>query len=630
MSITSEKKFLKNVVMLRVAAASCIALLLASAGAYAYLDVGPDRIARGVSVGEIKLGGSSADEAAKALRDRFAGLQLTYLLPGAEVGIVPAKTGAVGKGGIAEVDVDGSVANALRIGKGGTPRAAFELARTAVFGKDGDDFLRYGMDENALREAIEAGIEGKVSEVADAQLVVRVANGTGTPSVSVIKERDGLMIDYAQAARMTVHRIVALDDEPIELSTRKARAQVTETNVEPLKTGIAPALARAPLSLTVKGKTWAVSKSLLADWIAALPTDSGVRLGLDAEKVSKYLESRTADLTTDPVEAIFEMKDGKVTKFVPSKDGEKLDTEASLARIEQAVFGETAAEGQVELVMAVAAPDTETGESNELGIKETIGVGSTNFSGSPKNRRHNIAVGAAAVNGSLVPPGEEFSLLKTLGTIDGSTGYLQELVIKENKTIPEYGGGLCQIGSTTFRAVLGSGLPVTARQNHSYRVPYYERAGDGSYIGPGKDATIYNPAPDFRFKNDTEHHVLITTEIAGNTLTFSFWGTKDGRVAEQTDARVYNVVPPPKKKVIETTELPPGKEKCTESAHVGSDAIFTYTVTMADGEKRVVDFKSRYRPWQEVCLLGIDPALLPIASEGPTIPSIDTAGAPGI
>ena len=220
-------------------------------------------------------------------------------------------------------------------------------------------------------------------------------------------------------------------------------------------------------------------------------------------------------------------------------------------------------------------------------------------------------------------------MLKTLGTIDETTGYLEELVIKGNETKPEFGGGLCQIGSTAFRGAMASGLPITMRQNHSYRVPYYERDGDGAFIGPGKDATIYDPAPDFRFLNDTGHDILILTDITGTKLTFTFWGTRDGRTASQTDARVFNVVQPPEKKIVETTDIPPGTEKCTEKAHVGSDAVFTYAVTAADGTVKSVDFKSHYRPWQEVCLKGVDPAQLPIASTGPTIPSLDAAGATG-
>jgi vancomycin resistance protein YoaR len=174
---------------------------------------------------------------------------------------------------------------------------------------------------------------------------------------------------------------------------------------------------------------------------------------------------------------------------------------------------------------------------------------------------------------------------------------LPELVIKGNRTIPEYGGGLCQIGTTVFRATLASGLPVTARRNHSYRVVYYEPAGT--------DATIYDPAPDYKFVNDTGGTVLIQTRIEGDDLIFEFWGKPDGRIANQTKPRIFNITPPPPTKIIETEDLPVGEKKCTEKPHSGADTEFTYTVTYPNGEVKQEVFKSHYIPWQEVCLIGV-------------------------
>ena len=246
---------------------------------------------------------------------------------------------------------------------------------------------------------------------------------------------------------------------------------------------------------------------------------------------------------------------------------------------------------------------------NDLGIKEIIGTGHSSFRGSPKNRRHNIRTGAEAVNGTLIKPGEEFSLIKTLGEINKETGYLPELVIKDNKTIPEYGGGLCQIGTTLFRATIASGLPVTQRRNHSYRVSYYEPAGT--------DATIYDPWPDYRFINDTKKHILIQYRIEGDDLYFDFWGTKDGRIATSTYPTIYNITRPEAEKIIETLDLKPGEKKCTEHAHNGADAYFDYKVEYSknnppldkEDEKdliRETRFKSHYSPWREVCLLGVE------------------------
>jgi vancomycin resistance protein YoaR len=143
---------------------------------------------------------------------------------------------------------------------------------------------------------------------------------------------------------------------------------------------------------------------------------------------------------------------------------------------------------------------------------------------------------------------------------------------------------------------MNSGLLITERQNHSYRVRYYEPAGT--------DATIYDPAPDFKFKNDTANWVLLTTKVVGDEVIFTYWGTRDGRVGKIGPSQISNIVPPPPKKTIETTDLPPGKVKCTEVAHAGATARVDYTVTYGNGETKKVVFTSVYRPWGAVCLVG--------------------------
>lgn len=188
-------------------------------------------------------------------------------------------------------------------------------------------------------------------------------------------------------------------------------------------------------------------------------------------------------------------------------------------------------------------------------------------------------------------------MIKALGEIDGPAGYLPELVIKGDKTVPEYGGGLCQIGTTLFRAVVDSGLPVTARRNHSYRVSYYEPAGT--------DATIYDPQPDFKFMNDTGNAILLQTKITGDKAVFTFWGKRDGRKVSYTKPTIYNIVKPQPTKIIETTDLKPGEKKCTEKAHNGADAYFDYQVIYPSGEEKKVRFNSHYVPWREVCLVGV-------------------------
>ena len=99
---------------------------------------------------------------------------------------------------------------------------------------------------------------------------------------------------------------------------------------------------------------------------------------------------------------------------------------------------------------------------------------------------------------------------------------------------------------------------------------------------------------------------MIQARIEGVKLYFDFWGTEDGRIAITTEPEIYNIVTPPEKKIIKTTEIPVGTEKCTERAHNGADAKFDYSVQYPDEPEPVEEtFYSHYRPWQEVCLFGV-------------------------
>jgi vancomycin resistance protein YoaR len=377
------------------------------------------------------------------------------------------------------------------------------------------------------------------------------------------------------------------------------------------------------------GKEWIVDADTLANWITFKnntdyqapknvndqnnsSSSAKIVIDLKEDKILDFLQNIIApEVNREPEDAKFKMDNEKIVEYNSSQDGLRLDLETNLAAIKSDLLDKS--QSQIKL-SANPVRGISASELDGLGITEIIGTGVSDFSGSPVNRRHNIAVGAGSVNGVLIKPGEEFSLVKTLGVIDGRTGYLPELVIKDNKTTPEFGGGLCQVGTTMFRAALATGLPITMRQNHSYRVGYYEPAGT--------DATIYDPLPDLRFVNDTGSHILVQRRIEGNKLYFDFWGKKDGRAVQEYKPTIYNIVKPPAGKVIETLSLPVGQKKCTEKAHSGADAFFDYKVTHPTGEIKEKRFTSHYVPWQEVCLVGVD-KLNATSTAAVVLPNID-------
>ena len=140
-------------------------------------------------------------------------------------------------------------------------------------------------------------------------------------------------------------------------------------------------------------------------------------------------------------------------------------------------------------------------------------------------------------------------------------------------------------------------MEILERRNHKYRVSYYEPP-------VGMDATIYDPSPDFKFKNNYASHILIQAKVKGNNITFQFFGTKDGRVIEIGTPEVYDFVDPPPPLDIESDTLQPGERKRIERSHKGASAKFHYKVSRGVEILQEKDFLSKYTPWQERWLVG--------------------------
>jgi vancomycin resistance protein YoaR len=557
------------------------------------------RIYPGVRLGGIAVSGGTGEDAERQLlayADELAEQGLTFTYGEKTVSLSPV---VVPQGELdfayelVSIDVEDSIDAALRVGRTGSVLGR-QIATAASLLGTKQLSLTYAFDRAYLLDALTEEFADAIVPPHDAEYVLH-DNGT----LAVLPDADGITLNFdevldALEADIASGRI----PQPLTLARITAFASVQERTLIDAFPAAQEVRARGSIRLTgPEGQVWEYSAAEVVSFVGVDKNGDPAAHFLNTKKA---LDRIGDAVVISPKNGKFERVGEKVQEFQVAAPGRKLDSEATRAALAELLFTE---KNETAIVIAALEPEVGSEQIAELGLEDLIGVGHSNFAGSPPNRRHNIAVGAAAVNGTLIAPGEEFSLLKTLGRIDGSTGYLQELVIKGNKTIPEYGGGLCQIGTTTFRAALASGFPITKRQNHSYVVSYYNNENGL----PGTDATIYDPAPDFRFVNDTGHYALFQTRIEGNDLIFEVWGTEDGRVAEQTEPRVYNRVAPPPTAYVETTDLAPGVEKCTERAHAGMDAEFTYTVTYPDGQAKAETFKSHYRPWQAVCLRGVAP-----------------------
>ncbi len=576
------------------------------------------RVYPGVRVAGMELGGQEYANARQVIESRITEMQSGVPVRfGEREAIITPTTAAFDpdlSAPAVEFSVEATLAQATTIGRQGNAlRNGIDQLR-ARFGAYNLP-LRATIDPLQLKTQLTSAFADLEQAAVDARI-----NVSSDGSFTVSEEKNGRTFDYETAVVVLSSRFENANRETVILKDMVAQPKLLRSDVKALDSSIKDLLALQPLTLEFEKSTWKIDAVVIAPWISVERRDAVAVATLSSTAIEEYLIKKVEPKTNiEPQEARLSIENGRVSVWQGGRDGRTLDRVAATKAILDWSEGGAAKATLTTLTVANTVTDQ---SAEELGLREIIGTGTSKFSGSPTNRRHNIRTGANALNGLLIKPGEEFSLLKALGSIDAKNGYLPELVIKGNKTIPEYGGGLCQIGTTVFRATFNSGLPVTQRRNHSYRVSYYEPAGT--------DATIYDPAPDYRFMNDTGHHILIQARFSGDSVYFDFWGTKDGRKVVATAPVIYNIVKPAPTKIIETPDLPEGKRKCTESAHAGADAYFDYTVTYPNGEVKSKRFSSHYVPWQAVCLVGAKKASpsTPPTPTGTATPSVTATVTP--
>lgn len=341
------------------------------------------------------------------------------------------------------------------------------------------------------------------------------------------------------------------------------------------------------------------------DMISLLKLPEGFR---EAEVLALVAEL-AEQLDREPQDAVFEYKPGslEVTEFVPDFPGIKVNQEKMAKQITESIdqlveATDSAKNISLTLPMETADPKITLAETNDLGIKELIGLGKSQYAHSIPTRIHNVALATNRVSLTLVPPNQEFSFNKTLGDVSRVTGFRPAYVIKDGRTILGDGGGVCQVSTTLFRALLNAGVKITRRLPHSYRVDYYEQD-----MKPGVDATVYAGNTDLRFINDTPGYILIYgwADSENLRMQFQLFGTSDGRSTEIVDHLNWGYQAPPPAQYIPDPSLPPGAKKQIDWAAPGLKAKFTNVIRDTTGnEIRRDTYTSNYIPWSAKYLVG--------------------------
>ena len=438
--------------------------------------------------------------------------------------------------------------------------------------------------------------------------------------IYVSKESACEDLDFSEVSQEIEKKLSSFDPSPIRL---KAKTRMPSFSKEEMKMFLPVANEIAHginVDFRYKSYGWKVSGKKLITW---LRLDENGRLSLDKNKIKLFLNKNIIPvLDNRPMSSRFEVQGGKLIEIEKGRIGNMVDIEKTVAKVEEVIFGTKRSLGIADSMVAslgglaignsdiiinngyLVVPIEITEEEpsvtkdtvDEYNINELVGVATTNFKGSSADRIHNIKVGVSKLTGLLIAPGEEFSTVFSIGTTSEEEGFVAEFVIKEDKSIKELGGGLCQIATTLFRLALNTGLPITERVNHRYVVGYY---------GPGLDATIYDPHPDLRFINDTGKYLLLQGTVKDNNLIFEFFGQKDGRHIYISEPVLSDEKPIPETKYLMSTDVPYATQQCSETPRKGITAEVDYAVTYKNGKINEQKFKSIYQPWRKICLIGL-------------------------
>lgn len=281
---------------------------------------------------------------------------------------------------------------------------------------------------------------------------------------------------------------------------------------------------------------------------------------------------------------------------VGEKPGWKLDQKAAEEALVPLLWQPDAR--TLDLPVVTVEPTLKAADLPEPSQLVLLSSATTTFKGSSAERIHNVRTAASRLDGYIIAPGETFSFNHAVGDIAPETGFKEGLVISGGRTVPGVGGGVCQVSTTTFRALYQAGLPVVERNPHAYRVHWYDPI-------IGFDAAVYQPYLDLRMKNDTPSPLLLRTYYDPDkvSLTVSVWGLPIGRTVTISDPVILSRTPHPPAKYIEDDSLRPGVRKQVDWAADGYSVRLSRTITDASGTRTEV-LSTHYRPWQAVYLVG--------------------------
>jgi vancomycin resistance protein YoaR len=306
-------------------------------------------------------------------------------------------------------------------------------------------------------------------------------------------------------------------------------------------------------------------------------------VGFDPEKLATAVRPRLGRWIERAHNAQFAVH-GDLVRVVPSRPGRDVDPLQLVTVVTKAAHDG----GRANVELGERDAELSTSKAQALGIRRKLVSYTTEMGESSSNRIHNVHLMADFIDGTVIEPGQVFSFNDVVGERTAERGFLEGQMIIGSLVLPSIGGGVCQTATTLFNDAFELGLPILERTNHNLYLSHYPI---------GRDATVSWGGPDFKFRNDMKHGILIKTSYTDSTLTFTFYGTSEHRrVVSHTGPQTRWTGPSMNYAV--DPNAPPGSVKVVQgTGEQGFDVTVDRKVYDANGKLIRKDvFRSHYIP----------------------------------
>ncbi len=481
-----------------------------------------DRLPRDASVAGVDIGGMSPDDAEQKLDRELAPLAeepLVLRVDGQQVELDPAQLGLA-------LDTEATVARA----GGGRSLNPVRMFSVLTGGREVEPVI--DVDEQQLTEQLETVADKVDTDVKAGSISFR----KGEPVAAYPKP--GLRVDIAATAERLREALLS-QPRTVDAVTETLEPEVTKAEIDQAVEGPASTAVSGPVVLRTDGESIEVQPADFASALSMEVVDDALELKLDRKELSERLREPLAELGSPAKDATVQLRDGR-PRVVPGKPGLKVEAPKLPERFLDALQ-ETGKDRAVAVKTVRAKPDFTTADAKKLGIKEVVSSFSTEFEyGFNGYRNTNLGRAAEKINGTVLRPGETFSLNGVVGERTRANGFTEGYIINQGVLVKDLGGGVSQVATTTYNAAFFAGMTDVEHHPHSFYISTYPI---------GREATVAWGSKDLRFRNDTPYGVLVrawidpATTYSTGTMHVQIWSTKYWDI-EATHSAPYNYTSP--------------------------------------------------------------------------------------